>query len=61
MIVRIGRPMALRSLLATIYGARDVPFRYEQARSLNDIRTPGWLEPGTELRLPQPTVQPRRG
>lgn len=59
--VRIGRPVALRALLATIYGARDVNTYYPLARSLNDIRTPGWIPTGFELRLPQPNVQPRRG
>jgi hypothetical protein len=61
MTVRVGRPVALRALLATIYGAREVDDRYLQARSLNDIRTPGWIETGTELRLPQPSSQPRAG
>ena len=61
MVVRIARPVALRALLATIYGARDVDVRERQARSLNDIRTAGWIETGTELRLPLPSVAPRRG
>jgi hypothetical protein len=61
MTVRITRPTALPALLAGIYGARDVPERARQARSLNDIRTPGWIEAGTDLRLPLPGTQPRRG
>lgn len=61
MTVKVGRPISLRALLAGIYGARDVDLRYRQARSLNDIRTPAWIDPGTELRLPQPSTQPRRG
>lgn len=59
--VRIGRPIALRTLLAGIYGARDVDYYYTKARSLNDIRQPAWIETGTELKLPQPGQQPRRG
>lgn len=61
MTIRVGRPIALRALLASIYGAREVDDREPQARSLNDIRTPGWIETGTQLRLPQPTAQPRMG
>lgn len=61
MTVKVGRPVALRTLLATIYGAREVDQRYEQALSLNDISTPGWIATGTELRLPQPSSQPRTG
>ena len=61
MTVRIGRPIALSALLAGIYGGWDVPQRRVQALALNDIRTPGWIPTGTELRLPQPSAQPRRG
>jgi hypothetical protein len=61
MTVRIERRCALRTLLAAIYGGFEVDLRFDQAMSLNDITTPGWLEPNTELRLPMPSVQPRYG
>lgn len=61
MTVRVGRAISLRAFLASVFGARDVDVRYRQALSLNDIRTPAWLEPGIELRLPLITTQPRRG
>ena len=61
MVVRVGRPISLRALLADVFGARDVERYYRQARDLNDIPTPGWLEAGRELRLPQPAAQRRAG
>ncbi len=61
MVVRTGRAIALNALLADVYGAREVARRRLQALDLNDIRTPGWIEQGTELRLPQPDVQRRAG
>ncbi len=61
MVVRVGRPISLRALLAGVYGAHEVDRRYIQARDLNDIPTPGWLETGSVLRLPQPEAQRRAG
>ncbi|MGE0547619.1 MAG: hypothetical protein AB7O24_04245 [Kofleriaceae bacterium] len=61
MTVRVGRRIALRTLLASIYGGREVENRVPQVMGLNDIATPGWLEPDSELRLPQPAVQLRVG
>lgn len=55
--MKIARTIALNTLLARVYGGTDVEARREQAMQLNDIRTPGWLTIGTELRLPLP---PRR-
>lgn len=59
--VRIGSPIALRSLVASIYGADEADLRYSQAIKLNDIPNPAWLEPGTELQLPTPASKPRNG
>ncbi len=52
--MRISRPISLNVLLARIYGGADVETRREQVLSLNDVRTPGWLPVGLELRLPLP-------
>lgn len=51
-IVRIGAPIALNALLATVYGADEVDLRRDQALKLNDIANPAWLEPGFDLVLP---------
>lgn len=51
-LVRIGEPIALNALLATIYGADEVDLRRGQVLKLNDIANPAWLEPGTDLLLP---------
>lgn len=61
MTVKTARPIALISLLASVYGAREAHPRRPQAMALNDIPTPAWIEAGTELRLPQLGTQPRRG
>lgn len=52
--MRIARPISLNVLLARIYGGADVETRRLQTLSLNDVRTPGWLPVGAELRLPVP-------
>lgn len=52
-VVLISAPVALRALLASIYPADEVDDRYVQAMALNDIASPAWLEPGSELLLPQ--------
>lgn len=54
MTVRIDSPTSLRRLMADIYGAREANDRHDEAIELNDIRTPGRLETGTQLRLRQP-------
>lgn len=51
-VVRVGTPIALNALLATIYGADEVDVRRSQALKLNDIANPAWLEPGLDLLLP---------
>jgi len=60
-VVLISAPIALRALLAAIYPAEEVDDRYLQAMSLNDIASPAWLEPGSELLLPQLAAAARRG
>jgi hypothetical protein len=52
--MKISRSISLNVLLARIYGGADVETRRVQVLSLNDIRTPGWLTVGIELRLPTP-------
>lgn len=54
-------PVALRALLASIYGASEVDERYVQAMRLNDIATPALLDVGAELQLPTPTPRARNG
>jgi len=58
-VVRIASPVALRAVLASVYSAEEADARYDQAMQLNDIASPAWLEPGTELLLPK-TVARRR-
>jgi hypothetical protein len=60
-VVRIAAPVALRALLAAVYSAEEADARYDQALALNDIPSPAWLEPGTELLLPQLTATARSG
>lgn len=60
-VVLISAPVALRALLGAIYPADEVDDRYAQAMALNDILTPAWLEPGTELLLPQLAAVARIG
>lgn len=54
MSVRVDTPTSLRRLMADIYGADQADERYGEAQDLNDIRTPGAIPPGTQLRLRQP-------
>lgn len=54
MTVRVGSPVSLRRLVSDIYGASQAEVRYDEARGLNDIRTPARIPTGTELRLRQP-------
>lgn len=54
MSVRVDVETSLRRLMADIYGAAEANERYDEARELNDIRTPGSMPPGTQLRLRQP-------
>jgi hypothetical protein len=54
MNVRIDSPTTLLRLMADIYGADQAVERRDEAMSLNDIRTPGAIPAGTQLRLRQP-------
>lgn len=59
--ILINRPTALRRLMAKLFGAFEADERYAQVMNLNDIATPAWIPMGTELRIPQPPPQQRRG
>lgn len=59
--VLVRRAQSLRRLMATIYGGHEAEQRTEQVLKLNDIRTPGWIPPGTELVLPQAPSTRARG
>ena len=59
--IRIEKSLALRPLLARVYGAREAADRYRQVIGLNDISTPGWIPAGSELILPLPTTTTRVG
>lgn len=54
MSLRVDSPTSLRRLVADIYGGDQAEERYTEALSLNDIRTPGAIPAGTQLRLRQP-------
>lgn len=60
-LLRIGSPVALRALLASVYPADEAAARYDQVMQLNDIATPAWLAAGAELQLPLPTPGARVG
>lgn len=60
-VMRIGSAVALRSLLASLYGADDAQARYDAVLLLNDIATPALLPPGTVLSLPQLPAAARNG
>lgn len=46
MAMRVTSPTALLPLAARVYGGADAQTRARQIAQLNDIRTPGWIEPG---------------
>jgi nucleoid-associated protein YgaU len=54
-VMLIQRPTALLSLAAKIYGGFDAQARARQIIKLNDIKTPGWLDPGQYLMPERPT------
>lgn len=60
-IFRVGAPIALRALLASEYGAVDADRYYNSVMAGNDIATPGLLEPGYILQLPNPPPRARNG
>lgn len=59
--IRLAAQSSLRPLLATMYPADEVDERMRQALALNVVANPTRLEPGTELRLPQPAPRARTG
>lgn len=58
-VMKIGSSVALRALLASVFGASEAEVYYERAMLLNDIANPAWLEMGSELVLPLPPTPPR--
>lgn len=54
----VRTPMALRALLAQIYGAKEANAREPEARRLNKIRNPARVEPG-EITVPSPNTPSR--
>lgn len=48
-VFQVAQPVALFALMALLYGGAEAEDRARQAEELNDIRTPGWLEPGPLL------------
>lgn len=56
-VVRVQRPIALLTVAAKVYGGFEAQTRARQIASLNDIRTPGWLDPGDYL-MPAKPVGP---
>jgi hypothetical protein len=53
-VMRVQDTTALLPLAARIYGGFDAQERALQIASLNDIRTPGWLDPGDYLMPSRP-------
>ena len=58
-VIKIGASCSLLGLCVRIYGGADAEDRARQAATLNDIRRPGWLEPGRELVMPSRATSPR--
>lgn len=54
-VVRVQHRTALLAAAARIYGGFDADRRARQIRELNDIRTPGWLDPGDYLAPARPS------
>jgi hypothetical protein len=57
-VMRVQTPTALIPLAARIYGGYEAQDRARQISSLNDVRTPGWLEPGDYLMPARPSASP---
>ncbi len=56
--MRVRDRTALLPLAARLYGGTNATDRVRQILSLNDISTPGWLEPG-DYTMPTPSVRVR--
>jgi hypothetical protein len=54
-LLRIASPVALRAVLASVYGADEADARYDEVLALNDLVSPAWIDPGTDLVMPQLT------
>lgn len=50
--LQVGAPIALRALVASIYGADEADDRYLQAMRLNDLANPACIDAGTMLQMP---------
>jgi hypothetical protein len=55
-VVRVQTRTSLLSICAKIYGGTAAQQRSRQIALLNDIRTPGWLDPGDYLMPSRPTT-----
>ena len=57
MVVHVKTPTSLLAVAARIYGGLEAQTRARQITGLNDIRTPGWMDPGDYLMpVPPPTA-----
>ena len=57
MMIRVDAPTTLLRLLADVYGADEALDRRTEAMELNDIRTPGAIPVGTQIRLRAPAAR----
>lgn len=53
-VMRVMSGGSLLALCARVYGGADAQSRARAVSSLNDVRTPGWLEPGDYLMPARP-------
>lgn len=53
-VIRLGRATSLLALAARTYGGADAQTRARQIAGMNDIRTPGWVDPGSYLMPARP-------
>ena len=60
MELTVDGPIALRTLLAQVFGADQAEGEYDRALQMNDIPNPGRIDGGTVLRLRQPAAPTRR-
>lgn len=59
-VMLIQRPIAVLVLCARTYGGAEAEDRQRQIEALNDLRTPGWLEPGDQILMPTRSVSQSR-
>lgn len=60
MEITVLEPVPLLTIAARTYGAKQANARYEELRSLNDVKNPARVEAGTVLKAQSPEA-PRRG